>query len=70
MNLTGFFNWLGDAFTALFKFLATFGAGFNYLIMAIIAGLLVYWTLVLVKEQAGKSTEGLYPFLKDNKKKA
>lgn len=71
MNLTSFFYWLGDAFTALFKVIPFVGIGVDYVFMAVIAILLAYWLLVLSKDEAGKSSKKLYPYVdsKESEKK-
>lgn len=55
--MTEFFYALGDFFTATFKVLPPLGNGPNYLIMATIAGLLLYWIAQLVKYQKDPDTE-------------
>lgn len=47
--MTEFFTGLGDFFMATFRIITTLGNSANYLFMAIIASLLIYWLLQLMR---------------------
>lgn len=64
MNSREIFETIGAFASQSFKVLPPIGAVVNYSFMLIIAGLLAYWLLVMGKEQKGKPTDGLYPYLK------